>query len=120
MYHLATKAKSTSENVNCTPNSVVGLIGDPVRANGVGCDSLGAEPCQCLLSIDEPLRWEDSRSLDGFRSRCGKPGGHEEREPANAGRAVPRNDVRVPPLHDARAEPVCELGRVDEEGLRSG
>src|SRR5262245_2749657 len=94
MYHFATTANRTSENVNCTPNSVVGLIGDPVRANCVARASFGAEPCQRLLPIHEPLRWEDGGSLDGFRSSSGKSGGHEESEPANAGGAVPRNDVR--------------------------
>src|SRR5262249_36768213 len=55
-----------------------------------------------------------------FQTGPRKPRGHEERETASAGSAVPRNDVGVTPLHDPRTERVLELGRVNEECLRSG
>src|SRR5262249_28044145 len=42
-------------------------------------------------------------------------GGHQERELADAGRAVTRNDVGVAPLHHSRSEGMPELDRVDQE-----
>src|SRR5215467_4343984 len=94
-YHFATRPASTKENVNCTPISVVGLIADPFARGASVVHSLGTKPRERLLSIDEPLRGEDCRPLDGFHTGPRKPCGHEEREPASAGSAVPRNDVGV-------------------------
>src|SRR5215472_5527564 len=72
-YHFATRPASTRENVNCTPISVVGLMGDPLRACRVCIGSFGTEPCERLLSIDEPFRREDGRAFDRFRTSLGKP-----------------------------------------------
>src|SRR5262245_2247451 len=119
-YHFATRPASTRESVNCTPISVVGLIADPFARGASRVGSLGTKPCERLRSVDEPLRREDRRPLDRFRTGPGKLRGHEKREPANASRAVSRNDVGVAPLHDPGAERVHELGRVNEECLRSG
>src|SRR5262245_28097568 len=119
-YHFATRPTSTSDNVNCTPISVVGLIADPFARRRVSAGSRGPKPCERLLSIDEPLRGKDGGPLDSFRTGPGIAQGHEEREPADASGAVPRNDVGVTPLHDPGTERVRELGRVNEECLRSG
>src|SRR5713101_400634 len=62
MYHLATRAKRTSEEVNCTPMRVVGLIRHHLSREVVW-GSFRAKPVERLLAIDEPLRREDGRAL---------------------------------------------------------
>src|SRR5262252_2771192 len=47
-YHVATSPTSTSDNVNCTPISNVGLIADPFARGASPLGSLGTKPCERL------------------------------------------------------------------------
>jgi hypothetical protein len=76
-------------------------------------------PTERLLAIDEPLRWEDGRALNRFCTRLRKTCWHQECKLADTRRPIPRNNVRIAPLHDAGTERVSELSRVDEEALRA-
>src|SRR5262245_38828992 len=108
-YQRAIAPKTIRENVNCTPNSVVGLI------SGIAS---GAKPAERLLSIDEPFRRKHGGAFNRLGTRIGETRRHEEGESTDAGSAVARDDVRVAPLHHTWTEPVVELRRVDEETFR--
>src|ERR1700737_4501050 len=89
------------------------------RGRSVSC-LCRPNPAERLFAIDEPLRWEDGGALKRLCTRLRKTCWHQECELANTRRPVPRNDVRIAPLHDAGTERVSELSRVDEEALRAG
>src|SRR2546425_954261 len=79
---------------------------------------LRRKPADRLLAVHEPLRGENGRSFDRLLPRLRRSGGHYERELAHAGRAVARDDVGIPPFHDAAPELVAKLDGVDEEAAR--
>src|ERR1700736_998864 len=86
------------------------------RGRSVSC-LFRPNPAERLFAIDEPLRREDGGALKRLCIRLRKTCRHQECELANTRRPIPRNNVRIAPLHDAGTERVSELSRVDEEAL---
>src|SRR5215470_16641371 len=80
--------------------------------------SVACEPLVRALSRGEPRRRKCRRTVDDRTAtrfdRTGEALGNNEGELGDARAAVPRDDFRLPPFHDALAEIVVKLGRVDD------
>src|SRR5260370_41689299 len=105
------RAKATRLNVDWMLKATNGLMSPSPRGDG----SRRAQPIESLPSVDEPPRGEDRRPFDALLPRVGETRRHHEGELAHTGGAVPRNDVRVTPLHHVRAEPPAKRDAVDHE-----
>src|SRR5262249_55070000 len=77
-----------------------------------------SKPIECLLAVDEPLRWKDGWPFDRLLSGAGESRGHQKGESTNAGSAVARNDMGVAPRHDSIPKPMLKLHRVDQKPAR--
>src|SRR5215472_6600204 len=77
--------------------------------------ALGVQPRKRLLPVEKPLGREDCRPFDVFFSGVRETCRHHEGEPANAGSAVPGNNVGITPLHHPGSKLMPKLQRVDKE-----